>query len=142
MGALDISWGFLKSVTIKKMFCPQCGNLSYVNQAKDIICSNTECGYRGPAMSEMTLPPSVGGGKVDLAQTISEGKEPPNLSHLQTIVGNDVPTGTLRQGVVCKDDKCDGREAYVEVKQIRASDEAETKFMTCAKCGKRWSEHQ
>lgn len=46
-----------------------------------------------------------------------------------------------RADVACKDDSCDGVQAYVYQLQIRSADEPMTTFFTCVKCLKRWQEN-
>jgi len=38
-------------------------------------------------------------------------------------------------------ERCGFKKAYYWMAQTRASDEAETKFYECCKCGKRWREY-
>jgi DNA-directed RNA polymerase subunit M len=42
--------------------------------------------------------------------------------------------------VQCVNEDCDGDRAYYEMKQIRAADESETRFLECVKCGHKWRE--
>lgn len=36
--------------------------------------------------------------------------------------------------------KCDNNEAYWMIRQMRSSDEPESRFYTCTKCGHKWRE--
>jgi len=131
-------------MVVDRMFCPECGCLSYPDDRGWIKCPDYKCGYEGPLSgedgrgSEFTDP--MTGEVIDLANTTAT-TDSKSLKHLTEVVEEDGPRGTLRVGdYLCP--KCDGDRAYVELRQTRSSDEPETKICTCDDCGHRWREYQ
>jgi DNA-directed RNA polymerase subunit M/transcription elongation factor TFIIS len=46
------------------MFCPNCGNLGFINPSNNLTCSNFQCGYSGSATNVIR----IDSGEVDLSQ--------------------------------------------------------------------------
>lgn len=107
------------------MFCPECGTLSFPDPRGNIRCTNPKCGYEGPIDAKM-------------ASVTSSSKA--EIREREVINDADAPKGVLTSGdYVCP--KCDGGEVYSELRQTRASDEPETRILTCKACGHGWREY-
>jgi DNA-directed RNA polymerase subunit M len=92
-------------------FCPKCGSV-LVEKRKNFGC--LKCNY-------------VAKGKIKLESTedLNEMKE--------TVVVKDKETNVMPTvAEICP--KCGNKEAYFWTSQMRAADEAETKFFKCTKC--------
>jgi DNA-directed RNA polymerase subunit M len=107
----------------KMQFCSKCGSL-LVPKALDkkihLMCPR--CGTKKKS-STATLKE-----KVVKAEEVGEGAAE---KAIETRPKTDAE---------CK--KCANKEAYLEMRQTRAADEAETRFMTCTKCGHTWREYE
>jgi DNA-directed RNA polymerase subunit M len=99
------------------MFCPKCKALMYP-KGNLIVCN--KCGYE-KKKSKSTIVISKQK-KKDV--TIIEEKD-------KTIV---LPKTRIK----CQ--KCGNKEAYWVLRQMRGSDEPESRFYTCTKCGNKWRE--
>ncbi len=93
-------------------FCPKCGAM-LVKKRTNLGCPR--CNYS-----------SRNKGKLKTSEKIDEGKEVAVLS------GKELHTCPVINEK-CK--KCGNEKAYFWTVQTRASDEAETKFFKCTKCG-------
>lgn len=104
-------------------FCPKCGNLLLPKDAgkkSSLVCG--KCGYKSREKKNIIL------------------KEKVNLSREDKIEVIDQKIETLPKiKADCK--KCGYKKAYFWLLQTRSSDEAETKFFECVKCGYRWREY-
>lgn len=119
-GTLLYNAGFWKTGEIY-MFCSKCGSLLLPTQAKDgmVMC---KCGHREP----------VGGG-----QTIMTTQKKKEVEDCPVVDGIE---GVMpRTNVPCP--KCSHNEAYWYLRQTRKSDEPETTFLTCCKCGHKWRKY-
>ena len=56
-----------------------------------------------------------------------------------TLIEKDIDTSVLPKTKI-KCPKCDNNEAYWIIRQMRGSDEPESRFYTCTKCGHKWRE--
>ena len=93
-------------------FCPKCGAI-LVQKVKNIGCPR--CNYTGKGKE-----------KIRTSEKIGEKK--------QVAVIKD--TGTeIHPVVIEKCKECGNDKAYFWTVQTRASDESETKFFKCTKCG-------
>ncbi|NLT37910.1 MAG: transcription factor S [Methanomassiliicoccus sp.] len=111
------------------MFCPKCGGLLRAKEGckGEFVCPNPKCEFEQSAK--------------DLSKT----------AHAKTIMGKnkkeveDCPVvdgieGTMpKTNVPCP--KCNHNEAYWYLRQTRKSDEPETTFLSCCKCGYRWRKY-
>jgi len=93
-------------------FCKKCGSV-LVQKTKNAGCPR--CGYS-----------SKGKLKIHVSEKINEKEEVHLLS------GKEPSTCPI-VNETCS--KCDGDRAYFWTVQTRSSDEAETKFFKCVKCG-------
>ena len=100
-------------------FCPKCGAI-LVKKSKNYGCPR--CGYSSKK-------------KVNLktSEKLNEKNEGVAISKKNTNV-HPMVNETCQK---CKHDK-----AYFWTVQTRSSDEAETKFFKCVKCGHTWREYQ
>jgi DNA-directed RNA polymerase subunit M len=99
------------------MFCPKCKCLMYP-QGKILKCK--KCGFE-----EEKSGTNVVVSKQEKREiTLIENKEATNV----------LPKIRVR----CI--KCNNNEAFWILRQMRGSDEPETRFYTCTKCGYRWRE--
>lgn len=94
-------------------FCPKCGAV-LVQKTKNLGCPR--CNYSSKTKAT----------KLKTSEKIDERKETAVFS------GKDMPTAPM-VGDKCK--KCGNDKAFFWTVQTRASDEAETKFFKCTKCG-------
>jgi len=100
-------------------FCPKCGSLLFPdeNDPKKIKCS---CGYRPKQKKNLSVTERVENGvKIEVVD-----------KKLETL-----PT----TNITCP--KCGFKKAFYWLVQTRASDEAETQFFRCVKCGYQWREY-
>ncbi len=80
------------------------------------------------------------GEKVDTSDAKSTS-EASDLKHLKEVIDDaDQHKGVLTTDMyVCP--KCEETEVFAELKQTRASDEPETRILTCKNCGHGWREY-
>ncbi len=78
------------------------------------------------------------GTEIDLSEATSSSKT--EARDRRVIDDADQQRGVLTSKTyVCP--KCDSDSVYAELKQTRASDEPETRILTCAECGHGWREY-
>ena len=123
--------------TAARMFCPECGTLAFPDEKGIILCPNGRCDYMGETKTDIML---ESGERIDLSEAKSKA-EASDLKHLrETIDDSDQYHGVLTNGsYLCP--KCECDSVYAELKQTRASDEPETRFLTCAECRHGWREY-
>lgn len=97
------------------MFCPNCKSLMYPKEGK-LVCKRCQ--------SEKEIESSI------------VAKALPKEQELKIIEEKEETLPKTR--VECPE--CKNKEAYWVIKQIRGSDEPETKFYICTKCNYRWRE--
>jgi DNA-directed RNA polymerase subunit M len=100
-------------------FCPKCGCV-LAKKEKNYSCPR--CNYRTREKIKI--------------ETIEKAKEKKKIGIIKDKDTDVFPTVTA----VCQ--KCGNREAYFWTAQTRASDEAETRFFKCKKCGHTWREYR
>lgn len=106
------------------MFCPECGTLAFPKPSGDINCANYKCGYQGPQNPKYKNVQSSTKAKTRVYEVIKD---------------SDELKGVLTTGsYLCP--KCECDEVYSYLEQTRASDEPETRMLTCKDCGKGWRE--
>lgn len=98
------------------MFCPKCKSLMFPKNGK-LVCK------RCSTEKEITRMPNV--------------KYLPKEKELKIISPEDEQT-LPKTRVLCS--KCSNTEAMWFIRQMRASDEPETKFYICTKCKYTWRE--
>jgi len=99
------------------MFCPKCKSLMYPKGDK-LVCN--KCGHTQKKK----------GSKVVVTE--QRKKE-------LTVIENKDDTNVLPKTKI-KCPKCENTEAYWILRQMRGSDEPESRFYTCTKCGYKWRE--
>lgn len=99
------------------MFCPKCKSLMYPKD-KFFVCN--KCGFKKKKSGSSVVVSKQSEKEV----TIIEDKE----------ISNVLP----KTRITCP--KCGHYEAYWILRQMRGSDEPESRFYTCVKCGHRWRE--
>jgi len=97
------------------MFCPKCKGLMYPKEGF-LVCN--KCGYKQ---------------KKQRSNVVVSKQEEKELEILEDKI--DVLPKTR---VTCP--KCEHNEAFWIMRQMRGSDEPETRFYTCTKCGYKWRE--
>jgi len=104
---------------MNSIFCQKCGSLMVLNnEKKKVNCSS--CGYSPRGKTENVIL-----------------KEKVDLTKDQKIEVQDKKIETLpKVKETCK--KCGNKTAYYWTLQTRSSDESETRFFECVKCGHRW----
>jgi DNA-directed RNA polymerase subunit M len=100
-------------------FCPKCGTLLLPREddPKKVRCS---CGYN-PRQRKTLL--------------VSEKTEQTGKIEVVDKKLETLPTTTIE----CP--KCGGKKAFYWMAQTRASDEGETQFFRCVKCGHQWRQY-
>lgn len=99
------------------MFCPKCKSLMYPN-GDELICK--KCGHTVKKKGS------------NVVVTKQRKKE-------VTVIENKDDMNVLpKTEIVCP--KCGHNEAYWMLRQMRGSDEPESRFYTCTKCGHKWRE--
>ncbi|MBT3772020.1 MAG: hypothetical protein HOB52_01590 [Euryarchaeota archaeon] len=117
------------------MFCPSCGTLAFPDSKGHIKCPNYKCGYDGDASNVVK---TADGGEIDLSKTMSSSKV--QSRKYEVINDADNMRGVLTNGdYICP--KCDKREVFSYLEQTRASDEPETRMLTCKSCKHGWREY-
>lgn len=99
------------------MFCPKCKALMYPKE-DSIICY--KCGYKTKKQGSNVVVSKQEKKEI----TLIEDKEKSNV----------LPKTKIK----CP--KCENNEAYWILRQMRGSDEPESRFYTCTKCGHKWRE--
>ncbi|RDD52299.1 transcription factor S [Nanoarchaeota archaeon NZ13-N] len=99
-------------------FCPKCGRIMIIRDDK-YVCSF--CGYEEKIKKERTV-------------VFSEDKN--NTERMVVLEGGSEGNLPIEEDIECP--KCGNKGAYFWTMQTRASDEAETKFYKCVKCGYVW----
>ena len=102
---------------MNKMFCPKCKILMYP-QGDFFVCK--KCGYK----KKKTVSTIVVTKQKEKEITLIENKE----------INNVLP----RVKIKCP--KCENNEAFWILRQMRGSDEPESRFYTCCRCGFKWRE--
>ena len=76
--------------------------------------------------------------EIDISKASSSSKV--EARDRRVIVDSEQQQGVLTSNTyICP--KCDSDSVYAELKQTRASDEPETRILTCAECGHGWREY-
>ena len=115
---------------------PECGALSFPDSKGWIKCPDYKCGYHGPLDNKMKDP--VTGEEIDLGNVQSSSKA--ETRKFEVIDDSEQSHGVLTVGsYICP--KCDSQEVYSELRQTRASDEPETRLLTCKTCKHGWREY-
>ena len=99
------------------MFCPKCKSLMY---PKDVTLICNKCGYT----------------KEKKGSTVVVTKR--RKKEVTMIENKDELNVLPKTKISCP--KCENDEAYWILRQMRGSDEPESRFYTCTKCGKKWRE--
>ena len=99
------------------MFCPKCKSLMYP-QNNNFICR--KCGYKKEKKGKT------------IVVTKQKKKE-------LTFVEDEEKEGILPKTKI-KCPKCGNNEAFWILRQMRGSDEPESRFYTCTKCKYKWRE--
>lgn len=98
------------------MFCPKCKALLYP-EGKYSICK--KCGYKEEKKEK------------NVVLTQRRSKE---VMFIEKKEENVLP----KTKIICP--KCGNNEAYWILRQMRGSDEPESRFYTCTKCNYKWRE--
>ncbi len=105
-------------------FCPKCGSIllpkELAGKKSKLVCK--KCGYKSREKKSIILKEKVKLGREDKIEVIDQKVE------------------TLPK-IKADCSKCGNKKAYYWLLQTRSSDEAETKFYECVKCGHRWREY-
>jgi DNA-directed RNA polymerase subunit M len=119
------------------MFCPDCGTLAFPDSTGRIKCPNYNCGYSGNAENKVEM---EDGSFIDVSIASSTTKAE-SLKHLTEVIDDaDKQRGVLTSRTyICP--KCDSDAVYAELVQTRASDEPETRILTCSECRHGWREY-
>ena len=99
------------------MFCPKCKALMYP-KGDFIVCR--KCGFKKKKEGRTVV--------------VNEQKE----KEVTLIEDNEKEDVLPKTRVKCP--KCGNNEAYWVLRQMRGSDEPESRFYTCTKCRYRWRE--
>lgn len=111
------------------MFCPKCGGLLRPKEGckTEFVCPNPKCGFEQNA-KELS---KEGVAKVKIERNKSEVEDCPVVDAIEEVMP--------KTAVPCP--KCGHNEAYWYLRQTRKSDEPETTFLTCCKCGHKWRKY-
>ena len=99
------------------MFCPKCKGLMYP-QGEEIVCR--KCGFKKKKEEG------------NIVISLQEHKELTLIEDKESL--NVLPKTKIK----CP--KCEFNEAYWILRQMRGSDEPESRFYTCVKCKHKWRE--
>ena len=105
------------------MFCPKCGSLLVPKKSdKKSFLYCPSCGYTDKKV------------KAVLSEEVKN-----NTRKVDVINPEDTSKMLPKTATECP--KCGNNEAYFWLVQTRASDEPETKFFKCTKCGHTWRDY-
>ena len=107
------------------MFCKKCGGLlipKTVGKKRKLVC--LKCGYEKEIGKET---------KTKISEPVKKEKE------IEVIEKNNEENLPITDE---KCPKCGNNKAYFWLLQTRASDEPETKFLKCTKCGHVWRDYE
>jgi len=112
------------------MFCPKCGGLLRAKEGSrtEFVCPSSKCGFEQNAKD---LTKEGGATKVKIDMKRSEVEDCPVVDAIEGVMP--------KTAVPCP--KCGHNEAYWYLRQTRKSDEQETTFLTCCKCGHKWRKY-
>jgi transcription factor S len=102
-------------------FCPKCGAVLVQKKKRD---GCPRCGYSAKSKGKVKLKVSEKLEEKKRINVISEKD-----SEVHPIIEEQCP-------------ECKNKKAYFWTMQTRATDEAETKFFKCTKCGHTWREYR
>ena len=100
-------------------FCPKCGSV-FIEKRKNYGCAR--CGYS-----------AKGKVKIEASEKITEREK------IGVVKEKDIDVFPVT-AETCS--KCGNKEAYFWSTQLRAADEAETRFFRCTKCKFTWREYK
>jgi transcription factor S len=111
------------------MFCARCGGLLRAKEGSktEFVCPNPKCGFESKAQDLG----KDGHTKMRMEKTKKEVEDCPVVDGIEGVMP--------RTAVPCP--KCNHNEAYWYLRQTRKSDEPETTFLTCCKCGHKWRKY-
>jgi DNA-directed RNA polymerase subunit M len=111
------------------MFCPKCGGLLRPKEGckHEFACPNPKCGFEQKAAD-------VAKSGITTSKMSMKKKEVEDCPVVEPLEGT-MP----RMQITCP--KCEHNEAYWYLRQTRKSDEPETTFLTCCKCGYKWRKY-
>jgi DNA-directed RNA polymerase subunit M len=111
------------------MFCSKCGGLLKAKEGSrtEFMCPNPKCGFESKAEDLGR----EGHTKMRMEKIKKEVEDCPVVDGIEGVMP--------RTTVPCP--KCNHNEAYWYLRQTRKSDEPETTFLTCCKCGHRWRKY-
>lgn len=105
-------------------FCPKCGSIMFPKKTKGktvFVCK--KCGYEEEIKDKVTVKEEVkDDNEIFVVNEDEELKSYPKVK------------------AICP--RCKNDEAYFQLIQTRAGDEAPTKFYKCTKCGYVWREYE
>ena len=71
---------------------------------------------------------------------LSETVDVQSPAGCEVVDTSEVSSEDMRPTTEAHCPECDNDRAFWEMKQIRAADESETRFLTCTECGHKWRE--
>lgn len=98
------------------MFCPKCKSLMY---PKNEIYICKKCNYQKKKSGR------------NIVKTVQKNRD-------VTIIENNKNNILPKTNIKCP--KCENNEAFWIMRQMRGSDEPESRFYTCTKCNYKWRE--
>ncbi len=103
------------------MFCPKCGSLLKTKQVKEKSVHFCGCGYTSAIKKETTI-------KEEIVQKDDKIEVHEDITNILPLTAAACP-------------KCKHNKAYYWLRQTRAGDEPETKFLKCEKCKHTWRDY-
>ncbi|MEW6063448.1 MAG: transcription factor S [Nanoarchaeota archaeon] len=100
------------------IFCPKCSSILVPKNVGNRVKMACSCGYEAKSR-DVILKEKVNVKKIEISQ-------------------KKMPLPKTK--ATCE--KCGNKEAYYWTVQTRSSDEPETRFFECVKCGHRWREYK
>ena len=105
------------------MFCPKCGSILIPRKEGNKTGLSCSCGYKSKEKES-----------TQIKETVKE-----KVSKVEVIEKNQELESLPSMDVECP--KCGHKKAKFWTMQTRASDEPETKFLKCEKCGHTWRDY-